>query len=121
MGWRQALEASPFAAYDHPTLIDKFYESEGDPNIGKELAIRLFAHAGVGTADPNTAPLIGRDGAQVQGEEGPLVLADYVNYAAVHHFRYVEGILGFLLVHPGEEEYEAGRTAMIARLEGSGS
>ncbi|HVV66925.1 MAG TPA: hypothetical protein VHB72_02535 [Candidatus Saccharimonadales bacterium] len=99
----------------HAELIDRFYETEGDPAIGRELSVRLFKHACL-ASDPSTTPLIGRDGKQVQGDNGPLTLADYVNFATAHHPHALEGILDFLMEQPGTPEYEETRTDMIGRL-----
>ncbi len=106
---------SAYAAYTHDALIDAFYESEGSPEIGRELSTRLFQHAGL-TGDPAQEPLIGRDGAQVQHNNQPLTLADYVNFAADHHFEALEPILDFLMTKPGEHEYETTRAIMLSRL-----
>ncbi|HKU18023.1 MAG TPA: hypothetical protein VJP80_02005 [Candidatus Saccharimonadales bacterium] len=107
--------ASPYAGFEHSMLIDRFYETEGDPDIGRELSVRLFAHAGL-EGDPRVVPLIGRDGTQVQGSDGPLTLADYVNFAARHHIDALEGILSFLMMEPGQEDYVAVRATMLSRL-----
>jgi len=110
---------SPYAEFGHAELIDRFYETEGDPAIGTELSVRLFAHAGV-PADPRTEPLRGRDGTQVQLGGKLLMLADYVNYAAMHHFEAVEDILSFLMMQSGTQDYEMVRATMVGRLSSSG-
>ena len=108
--------ASPYAEFGHAELIDQFYASEGNPVIGEELSVRLFRHAGI-AVDPKTAPLVGRNGAQVVGEGGkPLTLSDYVNYAAGHHFEAVPEILDFLTMQPDTPDYDRMRIAMLSRL-----
>lgn len=109
-------DASPFAAFSHRALIDRYYETEGSPNVGLELSIRLFRHAGL-VGDPTIMPLIGRNGAQVEEGGRPLMLADYVNFAAKHHFEAVESILDFLTMQPGTQDYDAMRASMVGRLE----
>lgn len=111
--------ASPYAEFGHAELIDRFYATEGDPAIGTELSVRLLAHAGI-PVNPRTAPLIGRDGRQVLLDGKPLALADYVNYAARHHFEAVEGILDFLMLQPGTQDYELKHATMMSRLNPSG-
>jgi len=110
---------SPYAELMHAELIDRFYESEGDPAIGTELSVRLFAHAGL-EIDPRTAPLLGRDGNPVKQGDRTLMLADYVNYAAGHHFEALEGILDFLMTKPGDENYDTTRATIAGRLSPSG-
>jgi hypothetical protein len=107
--------ASVYDTLAHAELIDQFYVTEGDPDIGRELSVRLFAHADFAD-DPRTAPLIGGDGAQVQEDGQPLKLADYVNFAARHHFEALESILDFLLMTPGTQDYETMRATMLGRL-----
>lgn len=107
---------SPYAEFEHPALIEAFYETEGNPDIGVELAVRMFAHAGI-AEDPRAQPLIGRTGAQIEVNGKPLTLADYVNYAADNHIDALPGILGFLMTNPGEPDYETMRTTMQDRLE----
>ncbi|HSX07204.1 MAG TPA: hypothetical protein VLG92_05800 [Candidatus Saccharimonadia bacterium] len=107
--------ASPYAEFGHAELIGQFYETEGDPDIGRELSVRLFEHAGL-TIDPRVAPLIGRDGMQVRESDGPLTLSDYVNFAARHHLEALEEILDFLMKKPGEQDYEATRATIAGRL-----
>lgn len=97
---------SPYAGIEHTELIGMFYESKGNPDIGRELSVRLFTHAG-GIDDVENTPLLRRDGTQVFDENTPLVLADYVNFAVKHHFNAVESILSFLMMSPGEPDYEA--------------
>nr|MDQ3094129.1 hypothetical protein [bacterium] len=77
--------------------------------------VRIFKHAGF-NIDPRTTPLTGKDGAQVISEGRPLTLADYVNYAAVHHFEALESILGFLEMQKGNTDYEAMSKAIVGRL-----
>lgn len=104
-----------YAELEHSTLINKFYATEGDKDIGRELAIRLFEHAGY-EGDPGTTPLIGRNGFQLIDDNNRLTLADYVNYAAGHHFDAIGEILDFLQMEPGESNYEGWRNAMFGRL-----
>lgn len=110
---------SPYAEFETAALVDRFYETEGDPTIGTELSVRLLGHARF-AGDPRTTPLVGRDGAQVQVDGRPLVLADYVNYAAQHHFYAVGEILDFLSMKPGTQEYVSTRAAMMGRLNPTG-
>jgi len=105
----------PYAELGHADLVDRFYATQGDPVIGRELSIRLFAHADI-PIDPGTAPLIGRDGTQIQLDGRPLTLADYVNYAAGHHLEAVESILNFLMAQPGTQDYEATHATIQSRL-----
>ncbi len=114
-----ALEAT-FESLSDTELIDQFYVSEGNPVIGKELAVRIFAHANF-TDDPNTTPLIGRDGKQVVQAGQPLVLSDYVNFAVTHHFDAVEGILDFLRMKSGTQDYETVRQSVVGRLRADGA
>jgi hypothetical protein len=113
---RQSSHVAPEEAkYDKigsPALIVRFYESGLDQEIGRVLSARLLAHAGY-PGDPSTEPLNGRDGKQVEDSDTgkSLTLADYVNYAAEHHFYALEGILDFLHTQPGEADYEKGRAA----------
>lgn len=115
----QPEAASPYAEVGHRDLIDRFYETEGDPSVGAELSARLFEYAGL-AVDPSVAPLIGRDGRQVEENGRPLTLSDYVNYAAGHHFEALEGILGFLMQRPGEQGYDTARAAIVGRLSAGG-
>ncbi|HSX46245.1 MAG TPA: hypothetical protein VLG27_04585 [Candidatus Saccharimonadia bacterium] len=108
----QTPEASPFASVSDPELIARFYESGADPAIGRELSVRLLAHARY-KGDPTTEPLTHKSGTPVLDEATgqPLTLADYVPYAADHHLWALEQILSFLYTSPGEPEYEDGRAA----------
>jgi hypothetical protein len=117
---RQPEVVSPYAGIGHEELIDEFYEADGgDPAIGKELSARLLRHAGF-TGDPNTTPLIGRDGTRVVEDGRPLVLADYINFAAAGHteghLEALDEILGFLDMGPGQQDYESMRAGMMRRL-----
>ena len=105
-------EGSPYAEISHEDLIVQFYESGADPVIGRELSGRLLTHAGF-TGDPTTEPLTGSDGQPVfdATTRKPLMLVDYVPFAADHHLYALEGILSFLYTKPGEPEYESGRAA----------
>jgi hypothetical protein len=111
---------SPYNTLAHAELIDRFYATEGDPDMGRELSIRLFAHADFAD-DPMTAPLIGGDGKRVQEDGKPLVLADYINFAAGHHFEALESILDFLMMEPGTPDYETMRATMLGRLNAGSS
>ncbi len=110
-------EAAPYSGIGNAALVVKFYEMGADPDIGRELSLRLMAHAGY-TGDPVAEPLTGKDGKPVQDAETgqPLTLADYVNFATEHHFYALEGILNFLHTTPGEPEYEEGRAAYSGYL-----
>jgi hypothetical protein len=114
----QTSEASPFADTGHAALILQFYETGADPTIGRELSVRLLAHAGY-AGDPTAEPLTGNDGRRVldTATGRPLVLADYVNYATNHHIYALEDILNFLHTKPGEPDYERGRAAYAGYLE----
>lgn len=107
---------SPYAEIGHTELIGEFYATEGDPDIGRELSVRIFEHAGF-DGDPRAVPLNGRDGTQVQENGQSLTLADYVNFAAVHHFEALENILEFLMMKPGEQDYVTMRATILSRLE----
>lgn len=107
--------ASPYAELGHSALIDRYYETEGDVGIGQELSVRFFRHADLGL-DPWTTPLIGSDDKQVQLDGRPLMLSDYVNFAASHHFEAIGEILDFLEEQPGSEGYKAARAAIVLRL-----
>lgn len=111
-------EADPYRGIENAALVVKFYEMGADPEIGRELSLRLMAHSGY-AGDPATEPLIGKDGKPVlDAETGqPLTLADYVNFATEDHFYAVEGILNFLHTKPGEPEYEEGRAAYSVYLD----
>lgn len=109
---------SPFAAVEHAALIEKFYETEGDPDIGRELSLRILAHAEF-PGNPIATPLIGRDGMPVQQDGVSLSLADYVNFAVGHHFEAVESILDFLMMQKGSPDYDTMRAAIVARLNAS--
>lgn len=98
-------------------LIVEFFDSDVDQAIGRELSVRIMEHAGF-PGDPDTAPLIGSDGSQIEKDGNPLTLADYINYAVDHHFEAVESILTFLLMERGSPEYETMRAAMLTRLNG---
>lgn len=106
---------SLYVAIESDELIGRFYETEGDPDIGRELSIRLFEHAEF-PDDPETTPLIGRDGEQVQEDGQSLMQAEYVNFAARHHFEALETILDFLMMEKGSPDYGTMRAAMLARL-----
>ena len=95
--------------------IDEYYEKEGDPVIGRELSVEFFRHADIST-DPSTTPLIGRDGEPIQGDEGPLTLADYVNFAAQRHPYALSEILDFLLKRPGTQSYQDAREVILGRF-----
>lgn len=110
-----ARAESQFDVIAHPELIDIFYETEGDAEVGRELSVRIFEHAGF-PADPTTTPLIGRDGKPVQQDGKGLTLADYVNFAAQHHFEAVESILDFLMMEKQSPNYETMRATILARL-----
>lgn len=112
-------DRSAFAEIEHAELIDRYYRTQGeDLGIGRELALRLFEHAGF-PRDPRGLPLIGRDNTPVLGNDGkPLMLVDYVNWAAEHHTEALPSILDFLLMAPGTIDYEGTRAAMLARIEG---
>lgn len=111
------VEVAQYGGIGNADLIVKFYEMGADSDIGRELSVRLLAHAGY-AGDPTTEPLTGKDGKQVQDSETgkPLTLADYVNFATEHHFYALEGILNFLHTKPGEPEYEEGRAAYVGYL-----
>lgn len=106
---------NPYARYGHEELIGQFYESEGDPAIGEELGVRLYTHAGL-AGDPRTIPLIGRGGPQFAENGRPLMLSDYVNFAAQRHIEALEEILAFLTMKPGTADYENVRGVMLGRL-----
>lgn len=110
-------EVAPYDGIGNAALIVKFYEMGADPEIGRELSVRLLAHAGY-TGDPTTEPLTGKEGKRVQdAETGQLLtLADYVNFATEHHFYALEDILNFLHTKPGEPKYEEGREAYAGYL-----
>lgn len=108
-----------YVALENPVLINQFFKTKGNPDIGRELSIRYFEHAGF-TGDPLTTPLIGRDGKQVQHNGQLLVLADYVNFAADHHFEALtvpKGVFESLLMEPGTPDYEDMCASVLARLE----
>lgn len=110
------LMESPYAQYSHGALIDQYYESEGrDYAIGEELGIRLFEHAGL-AGDPRSMPLVGRGGPQFAENGRPLMLSDYVNFAAQRHIEALEEILDFLKMEPGTTDYENVRSVMLGRL-----
>jgi hypothetical protein len=110
--WRP--EAPAYADLDHIDLIGDFLDTQ-DPNMGRALSARLFAHAGL-EVDPYTTPLRGRDGTQVEQDGRSLVLADYVGYAAEHHGDAMEEILGFLLTDKKHEDYISMQAAISDRL-----
>jgi hypothetical protein len=114
----QAEVASPYAKLETLELVDLFYERDADPAVGQEIAVRYFEHAGF-TDDSRTTPLIGRDGKQVQEDGRQLFLVDYINYAAKHHSEALDSILSFLLMRPGEQDYEDMRASILARLKAS--
>jgi hypothetical protein len=109
---------SPYAEIGHRDLIDAFYAEE-DPAVGRELSVRLLAHAGF-QGDATTEPLRHANGEQIRDPEtgDPLTLADYVNYAAEHHLFALPGILSFLRTTPGDDNYRSGRltTLSMARI-----
>ena len=100
---RQGVEIDPYAAMSHEELIGAFVNSQGEPAIGTVISIRTFVHAGF-KGDPTTTPLRGRDGRQIEENGRPLMLADYHNYAASHHFDYLESILEFTLDFLNQEK-----------------
>lgn len=100
---------------EHSDLIDRFYESEGDPVIGTELSVRIFQHASF-MGDPIVTPLLGGNGEQVIDDGKPLVLADYINFATKHHPDAVEQILDFLLLEAGTKEFEDIKSVILRRL-----
>ena len=114
------VKEAPYGGIGNADLIVKFYEMGADSDIGRELSVRLLAHAGY-TGDPTVEPLTDKDGEQVQDSESGklLTLADYVNFATEHHFYALEGILNFLHTMPGEPEYEEGRAAYAGYLDTS--
>jgi hypothetical protein len=108
--------ASPHEGFTHDELIDAFYAAElNDVNMGTELALRLFAHAEL-AGEPRATPLIGRNGSQVEMDGKPLVLADYINFAARRHPQELGGILDFLTMEPGGEDYKAVQETMAGWL-----
>jgi hypothetical protein len=111
-GWQP--ETSTYADLDHIDLIGEFLDKQ-DPEMGRALSVRLFAHADL-RVDPYATPLVGRDGKQVEQDGKSLVLADYVGYAAEHHGDAMEEILGFLLTEPGDKDYDSMRAAISGRL-----
>lgn len=104
-----------FEEIRHQDLIDMFYESEGDLDIGRELSSRLFKHAGI-DIDLSRMPLLKSDGNQVIEDGVSLTMQDYVNYAASNHFYALESILSFLLMQPGERDYEDSKKTMLDKI-----
>ena len=117
MGGSETVSA--YEGIGHDDLIGMFYETMGDPDIGRELSVRLFDHAGL-AIDPTSVPLMGRDGLQVDKDGVGLTLADYINYAADHHFEAVGSILSFLSMKPGDADYQGIQVGIIARLQAGG-
>jgi hypothetical protein len=115
----QSPEAPTYAELDHIGLISEFLDTQ-DPKMGRALSVRLFAHAEL-EVDPYTTPLVGRDGVQIEQDGRPLVLADYVGYAAEHHGQAMETILGFLLTESRDEGYNSMQAAISGRLNPNGS
>lgn len=111
----QLADGERYIGIRTPELIGQFYETKGDPAIGRELSIRLLEHAGLGRG-VSDRPLAGRDGRQVVAGDRPLVLADYVNYAAEHHFAALDEVFNFFLMQEGTPDYEAARAGMLARI-----
>jgi hypothetical protein len=106
----QAPEVSPFADVGDADLIERFFDSEGDPAIGRELSIRLLKHANY-VGDPTTEPLL-KEGKPMfdEASQRTLTLADYVYYANKNYFWALEEILDFLYTEPGSSEYQRGLT-----------
>ncbi len=116
---RSPEAAASYAELSHIDLISEFLE-EQDPDVGRALSARLFAHADL-RVDPYITPLVGRDGKQIEQDGRSLVLADYVGYAVEHHGDAMEAILGFLLTEPGDGDYETTQAAIVGRLSPSES
>ena len=104
-----------YADVDSVELVGIFYDTEGDLTVGKELSSRVFEHAGF-SGELSTVPLVGRDGSQIQEDGRALMLIDYINFAARHHFDAVPAILDFLSMDKGSQDFETMRAVIVDRL-----
>lgn len=105
--------ASPYEGMLSPELIDRFFATRGNHEVGRELGVRLLRRLGFpADHDPTAEPLMGRSGEQLELDGKAVMWADYVNYAAFDHFDAIGDLFDALTDDSDGQAFKRAQAAM---------